>query len=96
MCYAQDIHEQESWHEEHRKGVQTSPESPKGRKIVQGGYRVSICGAESMGKGRTGHVLLEDIKLLEHSTQKTLRVFINNKDLPSPGRVYGADRVQEL
>ena len=45
---------------------------------------------------RTGDILLQDIKLLEHRAQKALRVLIHDKDLPSAWGVYGADRLQKL
>ena len=46
--------------------------------------------------GRTRDVLLQDIELLEDGVDEALRMLIDDEDLPSPGRLYGADRLQKL
>jgi hypothetical protein len=45
---------------------------------------------------RTGHILFEDIKLLEDGAQKALRMFVDDEDLPLSGRIDGPDGVQKF
>jgi hypothetical protein len=54
---------------------------------------MSAC--EQVKKELTRNVFLENIVVFEHSTKQALRVVVDNHDLPSSGRVYGADGVEK-
>ena len=67
------------------------------------GDRLNLCISPSSnarqergGMRRTRHILLEDVKLLEHRAQQLLRVRVHDQDLPSCRWLHGADRLEEL